>query len=151
MGPYVSRALGFEQPQPQPTSRQERREQARQERRKTEREARAALQQPQQPPPTQGDETQVPDLWVSTDIPYGTLPLAKRECRIAMLLELHGRGTLGSEECLTKMNVRREDKPLFMSDIRSIYNDYVVHLEGKRPGKADQIRVKWLKKILRET
>lgn len=68
-----------------------------------------------------------------------------------MLLELHGRGALGAEECLTKMNVCKEDKALFMSDLRAVYDGFQVHLEGRRPGKADQIRLKWMKKILRET
>jgi hypothetical protein len=148
MGPHVSRALGFKQPPPQSQSRQERREQERQERRKREREA---TQQQSQPPQTQGEGVDLTDLCGSLEVPYGTLPRPQREFRIAALLDLHASGHLGAGDCMRKMNVRKQDRKLFMSDLRSIYEGFQDFRGGSRASTSGQIRMAWMKKILGET
>ena len=157
MGPYVSQALGLKQPQPQPQSRQERREQQRQERRQTERQAQQSAPQQSQPQ-TRGDEAaDVIDLRVPLDVPYGTLLRPQRNFRIAMLLDMHASGSIGAEECMRKMNVRKQDKRLFMLDLRLFYEGFQGHLERrrlreeKRPLKREEVRITWMKKILGET
>lgn len=148
MGPRVSRALGFIQPPPQSQSRQERREQERQERRKTEREA---TQQQSQPPQTQGEGVDRTDLCGSLEVPYGTLPRPQRESRIATLLDLHASGHIGAGDCMRKMNVRKQDRKLFISDLRSIYEGFQDFRGGSRASTSGQIRIAWMKKILGET